>query len=104
MANLQSEKYRPNRLLRVICLSFYVILFCAGISFAQSKTIIDEWANVQPPTPPELKAVKIDAPKSTAYLVLDMVKQTCNNERRPHYVASVPNDQAFLSQDRSTKI
>lgn len=101
VANLQSEKYRSNRLLRVICLSFYVILFCAGISFAQSKTIIDEWASVQPPKPPELKAVKIDAPKSTAYLVLDMVKQTCNNERRPRCVVSVPKVQAFLTQARS---
>ena len=84
-----------------MCLAFYMILFCAGISFAQSKTIIDEWASVQPPKPPELKPVKIDDPKSTAYLVLDIVKQTCNNERRPRCVASVPKIQAFLSQARS---
>ncbi len=84
-----------------MCLSFYAVLFCAGISFAQSKTIIDEWASVQAPKPPELKPVKIDDPKSTAYLVLDILKQSCNNKRRPRCVASVPKIQAFLSQARS---
>lgn len=84
-----------------VWLAISFILFCANISLAQSKTIIDEWGSVQPPKPPELKVVKIDDPKSTAYLVLDMVKQACNNERRPRCVASVPKVQAFLSQARS---
>ncbi|MEO6164929.1 MAG: cysteine hydrolase [Candidatus Binatia bacterium] len=99
--NLQSGEFRSNGLGRVMCLSFYLVLFCVSASFAQSKTIIDEWGSVQAPKPPELKAVKIDDPKSTAYLVLDMVKQTCNNERRPRCVASVPKVQAFLTQARS---
>jgi len=81
--------------------SFYVIFITVGLAFGQSKTIIDEWASVQPPKPPELKAVKIDDPKSTAFLVLDLVKQTCNNDRRPRCVASVPKVQSFLSQARS---
>jgi len=85
-------------------LSFYVVLFCASISFAQSKTIIDEWASVQAPKPPELKVVKIDDPKSTAYLVLDIVKQSCNNERRPRCLTTVPKIQAFLSQARSKAV
>ncbi len=101
MTKTNSNNYRPGVLGGAICLSFYMVLFCAGISFAQSKTIIDEWASVQPPKPPELKPVKIDDPKSTAYLVLDIVKQTCNNERRPRCVATVPKIQAFLSQARS---
>ena len=95
------KKSRLNSFGRAMCLAFYVVLFCATISFAQSKTIIDEWASVQPPKPPELKPVKIDDPKSTAYLVLDIVKQNCNNERRPRCVATVPKIQAFLSQARS---
>ncbi len=84
-----------------MCLSFYAVLICADISFAQATTIIDEWASVQAPKPPELKPVKIDDPKSTAYLVLDIVKQACNNQRRPRCVASVPKIQAFLSLARS---
>jgi len=75
-----------------------------SLSPAFAQTIVDEWASVQAPKPPELKPVKIDDSKSTAHLVLDMVKQTCNNERWAHCVASVPNDQAFLLQARSNKI
>ena len=43
-------------------------------TFAQTKeTIVDEWATVQAPKPPELKPVTVD-PKVTALLVLDIVK------------------------------
>ena len=80
---------------------FVIIALCSSSSFAQSKTIVDEWASVQAPKPPELKAVKIDDPKTTAYLVLDIIKQTCNNERRPRCVASVPRIQEFLKQARA---
>ena len=74
--NLKSGDYRSNGLRWVMCLSFYVVLLFASSSFAQSKTIIDEWASVQAPKPPELKAVKIEDPKSTAYLVLEVVQQS----------------------------
>ncbi|HEX9146506.1 MAG TPA: isochorismatase family protein [Candidatus Binatia bacterium] len=76
-------------------------LIVSQYSFAQSKTIIDEWASVQAPKPPELKSVKIDDPKTTAFLVLDIIKQGCNSERRPRCVASVPKIQAFLNQART---
>ncbi len=81
-------------------LVFLFVLFTAGYSFAQSKTIIDEWASVQAPKPPELKPVTVD-PKTTAFLILDIIKQTCNNERRPRCVAMVPNIEGFLKQARS---
>lgn len=81
--------------------AFFIVALCSYSSFAQSKTIIDEWSSVQAPKPPELKAVKIDDPKTTAYLVLDIVKQTCNNERRPRCVTSVPKIQGFLKQARA---
>ena len=76
-------------------------LIVSQYSFAQSKTIVDEWASVQAPKPPELKSVKIDDPKTTAFLVLDIIKQGCNSERRPRCVASVPKIQAFLNQART---
>lgn len=100
MVNLRSGIFCSNRLGQAICLALAVLL-SASISFAQSKTIIDEWASAQAPKPPELKTVKIDDPKSTAFLVLDLVKQTCNNERRPRCLVSVPKVQAFLTQARS---
>jgi nicotinamidase-related amidase len=81
----------------------FTILFTAATSVqAQTKTIIDEWATVQAPKPPELKPVTLD-PKTTALLVLDIIKQSCNNERRPRCVASVPKVQALLNQARAKK-
>ena len=86
---------------QIITVALFIVAMCPSSSFAQSKTIIDEWSSVQAPKPPELKPVKIDDPTTTAYLILDIIKQTCNNERRPRCVASVPKIQAFLKQARA---
>jgi nicotinamidase-related amidase len=43
---------------------------------------------VKAPLPPELKPVTLD-PKATALLVMDLVKQSCNDQRRPRCVASI---------------
>ena len=79
-----------------------MILLAAATSQAQTKDIIDEWVTVKAPPPPALKPVTLD-PKTTALLVLDFVKQGCNNERRPRCVASVPKVQSLLSRTRSDK-
>ena len=103
MTAMKYTNYRRNKLNSVdlgIWL-FFLVFLCASDSFAQSKTIIDEWASVQAPKPPELKPVKIEDPKSTAFLVLDLVKQSCNNERRPRCVTSISSTQKFLTQARS---
>jgi nicotinamidase-related amidase len=68
----------------------------------QTKDIIDEWGTVQAPKPPELKPVTVD-PKTTALLVLDFVKQSCNNERRPRCVVSIPKVEGLLKQARANK-
>ena len=65
-----------------------------------AQTIVDEWASVKPPAPVELKTVKVD-PKTTAFLVLDLVKQTCNAERRPRCLASLPKVEKFLAEARA---
>jgi nicotinamidase-related amidase len=81
-------------------LACLLVLLTGGYSFGQATTIIDEWATVQAPKPPELKSVTMD-PKVTALLVLDFVKQTCNAERRPRCLASVPKVEALLKLARS---
>jgi len=86
---------------QIMTVALFIVAMCPSSSFAQSKTIIDEWSSVQAPKPPELKPVKIDDPTTTAYLILDIIKQACNNERRPRCVASVPKIQAFLKQARA---
>jgi Isochorismatase family len=91
---------RTVSLVEGLTLASVLVFLTSGISLAQSKTIIDEWAAVQAPKPPELKPVTLD-PKTTALLVLDFVKQTCNTERRPRCLDSVPKVQALLKQARA---
>lgn len=78
-------------------------VLAAGISLstqALCQTIMDEWASVKAPPPPEVKPVTIN-PKVTALLVLDPVRQGCNMERRPRCLASIPKIQALLGQARA---
>ena len=71
-----------------------------AVAPASAQTIVDEWASVKPPAPIELKSVKVD-PKTTAFLVLDLIKQTCNAERRPRCLASLPKVEKFLAEARA---
>jgi nicotinamidase-related amidase len=76
-------------------------ILAAGIGLsapARSQTIVDEWATVKAPPPPEVKPVTID-PKVTALLMLDFVKQFCG--RTPRCVASLPKVQRLLTQARA---
>ena len=65
-----------------------------------AQTIVDQWSSVKIPPPPELKPVTLD-PKTTAILVMDFVKQTCNNERRPRCVASIPKIEKLIAAARA---
>jgi nicotinamidase-related amidase len=65
-----------------------------------AQTIIDEWSSVKAPPAPELKPVMLDA-KTTAVLVIDLVKQTCNSERRPRCVASIPKIEKLIAAARA---
>jgi nicotinamidase-related amidase len=67
---------------------------------APAQSIIDEWPNVKAPPVPELKAVTID-PKTTALLMNDFVKQTCNQQRRPRCLATLPNAKKVLAEARA---
>ena len=63
-----------------------VALFCTTASNAAD--IIVEWATVKAPPAPELKSVTLDG-KTTALLILDMMKTNC--PKRPRCSATVPN-------------
>jgi len=65
---------------------------------AAVRTIIDEWASVKPPPPPELKPASAD-PKTTALLMLDFLKPNCG--ARPRCLASVPRVKALLEAARA---
>jgi nicotinamidase-related amidase len=63
-----------------------VALLTASPSVAAD--VIAEWATVKAPPVPELKPVTLDG-KTTALLILDMMKRGCS--ARPRCVATVPN-------------
>ena len=70
-----------------------------GAQSLQAASIIDEWASVKAPPPPALKPVTVDA-KTTALLMLDFVKSTCNAERGKRCVASLPAAKKLLDEAR----
>ncbi len=76
------------------------LVTCIVAPSAQAKTIIDEWASVKVPPPPALHAVTVD-PKTTALLMIDFNKQTCNMQRRPRCVASIPLVEKLLKEARA---
>jgi nicotinamidase-related amidase len=78
----------------------------AASSFAvhsSAETIIDEWPNVKAPPPPQLKSVTLN-PKTTALLMIDIIKQTCNEKGRPRCVASIPKVEKLLAAARASGV
>jgi nicotinamidase-related amidase len=66
----------------------------------RAQNIIDEWSSVKAPPPPKLQSVTLD-PKTTAILVIDIIKQTCNMQKRPRCVAMIPKVQKLLDEARA---
>jgi len=89
----------------IILLWFCMVL--SGLSLIPSdvfaQTIIDEWAKVTAPLPPEIKQISLD-PATTALLLLDFNKQTCNAERRPRCIDSIPKIKKTLLLARARKM
>ena len=54
-----------------------------------ANDVIDTWANVQVPPPPDLKNVTVD-PKTTVLLIMGFVRDSCNAQRRPRCAATIP--------------
>src|SRR5262249_44135973 len=77
------------------------VLSCAVPSSAE--TIIDEWPNVKAPPPTQLKSATLN-PKTTALLVIDLIKQTCNEKSRPRCVASIPKVEKLLAAARASGV
>jgi nicotinamidase-related amidase len=77
-----------------------VAAICLPSAPVLAATIIDEWSTVKPEPAPELKPVTLDA-KTTALLVMDLVKGSCNGQRRPRCVASIPSVAKLMNQARA---
>ncbi|MEP9376024.1 isochorismatase family protein [Aquabacter sp. CN5-332] len=81
---------------------------CVGVSLlmgapAGAASVVDEWTSVKAPPPPEVKPVTAD-PKTTALLVLDLVRQGCNEQRRPRCLPTVAPVQALLEKARAAGV
>ena len=95
MKRIQNALCRQGVLL--ICYFCAMVLFCYP---ASAQNIIDEWNTVKTPPAPELKSVTVD-PKVTALLLLDFNKQSCNADKRPRCIASIPKVQKLLTAARA---
>ncbi len=94
-------------------IAVYGVLFClvtvavmmAGLPggarcrAGDTETIIDLWKSVKAPAPATLEVVRL-VPRETAFLILDIEERTCNSERRPRCVDSVPSIARFLERAR----
>src|SRR5258707_151503 len=67
------------------------------------QTIIDEWPGIKTPPAPVLKEVTAD-PGTTALLLLDFVKQTCNEQVRPRCLATLPAAKQLLAAARAKNV
>jgi nicotinamidase-related amidase len=86
--------------------AFFICCFCALVIFcrpASAQNIVEEWNTVKAPPAPELKSVTVD-PKVTALLLLDFNKQTCNADKRPRCIASLPKVQKLLTEARANGV
>jgi nicotinamidase-related amidase len=96
-------KMRTGIVLRALVgASVLCSLLALTTQHARAETIIDEWSRVTVPPAPTLQALTVD-PKSTALLILDLVKQTCNAQVRPRCLASLPNVARLIKAARDNK-
>ena len=87
-------------LTRYCCRAATLLAAIAALSTlpVQANDITTEWATVKPPPVPELKPVEVD-PKTTALLILDLMKTNCGV--RPRCMATVPNVKKLLDAARA---
>lgn len=73
----------------------------AAASFvAAAQGVVDEWTKVAVPPPPAVTSVTVD-PKTTALLVLDLARHTCNNEVRPRCIQALPQAGRLVAKARA---
>jgi nicotinamidase-related amidase len=96
MKKIQKSIYQKSELL-IWPFVYIMVLLCFTVS---AQTIVEEWNTVKAPPAPELKSVIID-PHTTALLLLDFNKQTCNAEKRPRCIASIPKVKKLLTEARA---
>ena len=90
-----SDTQRMRSSLRAIAAGVLLIL---SLSTSQAADVIADWSSAALPPPPDLKAVALDG-KTTALLILDVMKQNCGV--RPRCPATVPKIKALMDRARA---
>jgi nicotinamidase-related amidase len=75
----------------------------ASATIASAQTIVDEWSSVAVPPAPALKPVSLAA-KTTALIVMDFLKQSCNSDARPRCLASIPKVKAMIAAAKAKNV
>jgi nicotinamidase-related amidase len=88
---------KETRSLRRYAIAVAAVLATYAASSARGDIIAD-WANVKPPPVPELKPAVVDG-KTTALLILDLMKANCG--KRPRCLATVPNVKKLHDEARA---
>lgn len=81
-------------------LAFVAFAVFLSISPARAQDILQEWATIKPPPPPEIKAVTLD-PKKTALIVMDFNRKNCVPALRARCAAVLPKVQKLLAAVRA---
>src|SRR6476661_4646628 len=81
-------------------LAFVAFAAFLSTSPAQAQDILQEWATIKPPPPPEIKAVTLD-PKKTALIVMDFNRKNCVPAQRARCAAVLPKVQKLLAAVRA---
>lgn len=79
----------------------FIVLVFSNLSFAAD--IIDEWDWVVPAQQPALDNISVDV-KDTALLVMDIEQATCNIEKRPRCMETLPAIKGLINRARKTNM
>ena len=103
MTGRNSHKIRVLYSMGLIGLMALLLVLPASAMAQGGQTIVEQWSRVQAPPPVGLKAVQVN-PQETAFLILDIEQLTCNPDRRPRCIESVPKIQGFLQKARAKEM
>ncbi|MBI9075695.1 MAG: isochorismatase family protein [Desulfatibacillum sp.] len=84
----------------IICM---LLIFAAWPGAVSAQSIDMLWNEVQAPPAPALEQAAPD-PATTALLVLDIEQLTCNPERRPRCLETVPRIASLIDKARAVKM
>jgi nicotinamidase-related amidase len=86
---------------RLFCIAIVAMgAVAAGSAVAPAPDILQEWATIKAPPPPEIKPVTLD-PAKTALLSMDFNQRNCTPDKRARCAAVLPKVRKLLDEARA---